>query len=68
MNTENRLKQLEKKNYMLWQKVPDGKDSAVCPHYGFKEDAFRIFDGQMFGWKTRNDFYVTENNDRIPKT
>lgn len=56
------------KNYMLWQEVPDGEDAPLCSHYGSKAGAFRVFDGQMLDWRTRNNFYVTENNNRIPKT
>ena len=67
MNADNKLTQLEEKNYILWQEVADEEDAALCSHYGFKEGAFRIFDAQMSDWKIRNDFYVTENNNRIPK-
>lgn len=57
-----------KKTYILLQEVFGEESAPCCTCYGSKEDAFRQFDGQMPGWKTRNDFYITENNNRIPKT
>jgi hypothetical protein len=46
------------KNYQLWMRLKDQSDVMHLSHFGSKEEAYRVFDAQMPGWRDRPDFYV----------
>ncbi len=52
-------------NYQLWQAVPGEKDVFIHSWSGTKEEALKMFDAQMPGWRTQERFYMTENGQKV---
>ena len=62
----DRLIRDSQKNYQLWQTVTGQEDLLMDhPYLGTKEEALRIFDAQMLGWRTLERFYMTENGRKV---
>lgn len=52
-------------NYQLWQAVPGEKDVPLYSCPGTKEEAIRMFDARVPGWRTEERFYMTENGQKV---
>ena len=62
----DRLISESQKTYQLWQIVPGKKDLPVGnPCVGTLDEALRVFDPLMPGWRTLNRFYMTENGQKV---